>query len=490
MNDRDVERRLREVVDGPQPPAPKSLYRFLREMPEGQAARRRSWLDVASDTLSRIPGLAPPKPFADGLRMAFGVTMAVLIGLAGGVMLVSFRQGPSVPLASVAPETVAPAVTPLRSMNTGPAPIAASPGIMSLTCDGVPVGNERMALPTEAVVARDGTYLGVTGGSFGMNGVVRSSDGLHWDWSPPSEIDSKAAVLTAIATDNLDTIVVGGGAAGVDGAMDGRIWISADNGATWRTVGDESVFDGILVREVVYGSGQFVALGWNEASSADSLREVAEWRSVDGWTWTHVTTPIKGTEAVIVATAAGFTLSGTALTSGAIDEPPIWHSPDGVTWTRSKASDGTAGSMGPLLSATVTRQSHVYAVSSSSDGTSRRLLASPDGGVTWSSVKPDATLPNASSILYVASLNSHDAQYGDVEYVLAMTGGGAGAHVYVSTNGGVTWRVAYDSTVGGPTGAKLLEVGNGYLVGYSRVLMFGAPGSGLGIWRIGVPSGS
>ena len=348
-----------------------------------------------------------------------------------------------------------------------------------------------MALPTEAVVARDGTYLGVTGGSFGMNGVVRSSDGLRWDWGPPSEIDSKAAVLTSIATDNLDTIVVGGGAASVDGATDGRVWISADNGATWRTVGDESVFDGILVREVVYGSGQFVALGWNEASSADSLREVAEWRSVDGWTWTHVTTPIKGTEAVIVATAAVFMLSGTALTSGAIDEPPIWHSPDGVTWTRSKASDGTAGSMGPLLSATVTRQSHVYAVGSSSDGTSRQLLASPDGGVTWSSVEPDATLPNASSILYVASLNSHDAQYGRRGVRPGHDQRQRGrARLRVHQRRGYMAGGVRDSTVGGPTGANLVEVGNGYLVGYSRVLMFGAPGSGLGIWRIGVPPGS
>ncbi len=489
MNERDVERRLREVVDGPQPSAPKSLYRFLREMPEAQA-ERRGWLHLLTEALPRISRPAPPRPLADGLRMAFGVAMAVLIGLAGGGLLVSFRHGPAVPLASVAPGTVAPVVTPLRSMNAGPTPITAALGVMSLTCDGVPVGNERMALPAEAVVARDGTYLGVTGGSLGLNGVVRSSDGLNWDWSPPSEIDPQAAVLTSIATDNLDTIVVGGGAAGVDGAMDGRVWISADNGATWQAVGDESVFDGTLVRELVYGSGQFVALGWNDASSADQLREVAEWRSVDGRTWTHVTTPIKGTEAVIVPTAAGFTLSGTALTAGAADEPPIWHSPDGVTWTRSKASDGTAGSMGPLLSATVTRQSHVYAVSASIDGTARQLLASPDGGVTWSTVKPDATLPSASSITHVASLNSHDTQYGDVEYVFATTGDGAGSHVYVSTNGGVTWRMAYDSAVGGPTGTTLLEVGNGYLVGYSRVLAFGAPGSGLGIWRIGVPPGT
>ena len=131
MNERDVERAPARGCRRPTAPAPKSLHRFLRELPEGEAARRRSWLDIASDTLSRIPGLAPTKPFADGLRMAFGVTMAVLIGLAGEVLLVTFRQCPAVPLASVAPETVAPAVTPLRSMNTGPAPIAASLGIMS-----------------------------------------------------------------------------------------------------------------------------------------------------------------------------------------------------------------------------------------------------------------------------------------------------------------------------------------------------------------------
>lgn len=52
MNERDVERRLREVVDGPQPSAPKSLYRFLREMPEAQA-ERRGWLHLLTEALPR-----------------------------------------------------------------------------------------------------------------------------------------------------------------------------------------------------------------------------------------------------------------------------------------------------------------------------------------------------------------------------------------------------------------------------------------------------
>jgi hypothetical protein len=378
-------------------------------------------------------------------------------------------------------------------MGAHPATVAASLGLMSLVCNGVPASNPTMAVPTAAVVARSGSFLGVTGGAFGgssgSSGLVRSADGLFWDWSPSSEIDPHAAVLTSIASDNLDTFVVTGGVQGVDGTADGRIWVSVNDGATWRSAADESIFKGITVRVVVYGSGQFVALGWNDFSPADSVRQVAEWRSVDGHAWTHVTTPIKGTAALIVPTAAGFLLSGTPLTSGAIDEPPMWHSPDGVAWTRSKASDNTAQLMGPLLSATVTAQSHVYAVSAANDSSSHGLVTSPDGGLTWTTVKPDTSLPYSASISDIASINTNDTQYGAVEYLFATFSQGR-PQVYVSTNGGVTWKVVEDASAGGPTGTTLLQLGSGYLAGQTGILSFGAPGSGLGIWRLGPPTGS
>lgn len=494
MNERDIERRLRDVVEGRQPPAPESLHRFLREMPESEADRRLGPIGRVRWALARATALVPPQPFGRQLRLAAGLALAVLIGLGGGAVLIDLRQTPAAPVATESlPVIATPRVTPPRSMSAPPSPAEASLGLKNLTADGLAVANRGMALPTTAIVTRSGEYLGVTdstfGGASGASGVVHSGDGLFWDWSPPTEIDPQAAILTSIASDNLDTIVVTGGAQGMDGVTDGRIWVSVDDGATWQEVADESAFKGITVQVVVHGAGQFVALGWNDVSSADTLRPVAEWQSVDGLTWTRVTSPIKGTAAVIVPTAAGFLLSGTPLTSGAIDEPPMWHSPDGVTWTRSKASDNTAQLIGPLVSATVTARSHVYAISTSNDGWSHALAASADGGLTWSIVKPDASLPSEASISHVASLNSHDPQYGDVEYLFATLSQG-GPNVYVSTDGGVTWKMAQDAGVGGPTGTTLLELGSGYLAGKTRILSFGVPGTGLGIWRIDVPPGT
>src|ERR1035437_4793040 len=122
-----------------------------------------------------------------------------------------------------------------------------------------------------AIVTRAGKYLGDNGGAYGTSGLVHSGDGLYWDWSPPTTVDAKAAVLTSIASDTLNTIVVTGGVQGVDGTMDGRIWISADDGTTWQAIPNESVFRGVTVQLVVYGSGQYIALGWNTTSPADSL---------------------------------------------------------------------------------------------------------------------------------------------------------------------------------------------------------------------------
>ncbi len=489
---RDIERRLRDVVDGPRPAAPQSLHRFLLQMPESEAARRRRRLGILRAAVG-LPRLAPTQPAARRLQTVLGVALAVLIGLAGGGLLINLRQSPAVPLASGSPLVPSPQATSQRSMSTRPTALTASLGLMNLVCTGVPVGAEGMALPKAAVVTRAGKYLGVTDGMLtgasGTSGMVVSTDGLYWDWSPPSAIDPQASALTSIASDNLDTIVVTGSVQGVDGSADGRIWVSVNDGATWQAAADEAVFKGITVQTVVYGSGQFVALGWNEVSPADSLRQVAEWRSVDGRSWTHVTTPVKGTTAVIVPTAAGFLLSGTPLTSGAIDEPPMWHSPNGVTWTRSRTSDTTAQSMGPLSSVAVTGQSHVYGVTASNDGTSHGLVTSPDGGLTWATVRPDTTLPSARSLSDVASLNSNDTQYGAVEYLFATLGQG-GPNIYVSTNGGVTWQVLENPSGGGPAGTTLLQLGNGYLVGQTGILTFGAPGSGLGIWLIGFPTGS
>lgn len=484
MNEQDLEKRLRDVVD-PQISAPASLHRFLRELPEAQTVRHRGPLTRMLEGLERIPGLIAPPPIAKRARLALGVAMAVVVGAAAGATMLSLRQGVP-PAPNGVSGSGAPWQTPLRSMATHQPPVHANLGekLTNVVCVGLPaVMIENMALPTAAIVTGAGKYVGVTSGSYGVTGLVHSDDGLYWDWSPPATLGQGVTSLTSIATDHLDTIVVAGGVQGVDGTADGRIWISADDGATWQETDNESVFKGVTVQRIVYGSGHYIALGWNSTSAADAVRQVAEWRSDDGRTWTHVATPIKGTSALVAPTAAGFVMSGAALAAGAIDEPPMWWSADGQTWTRAKATDNSAQLMGPLTSATVTGPSFVYAISALADGSSYQLVASYDGGMHWQTVKPDkaASQVFATYAPYASSVGALSTGMG-MGYLFVTVKMGEGTHVWMSPDGGVSWAEANDSTVGGPTGNTLLVIGNGYQTGATKILSYGLPGSGLGIW--------
>ncbi|HEX7592259.1 MAG TPA: sialidase family protein [Candidatus Limnocylindrales bacterium] len=485
MNDRDIEERLRDVVRGSQPPAPQSLHHFLHDLPETEVVHHHGPIGRLRSALDRLPNLAPQHPYARRAQMGFGVAMAVVIGAAGAGLLLNLRNSPSVPSASSSPGQTGPWVTPRRSTGTHGPLVQASLNIQGIHCYGVPsVDNESMALPTVAVVTSSGKYLGVTGGAFGSPGLVHSADGIFWDWSPPTEVDPHATVVTSIATDENSTIVVTGGVQGVDGTTDGRIWTSKDDGVTWRENNDEAAFEGVTVQLVTYSPGRWLALGWSSNTAPDSRGQIAAWMSDDGQTWTHVSTPIKGNSALIMSTAAGFILSGTPLGTGAINEPPIWHSLDGQTWTRSTADDNAALLMGPLTSATVTGLSHIYAVSTAPDGATRALVASYDGGLTWRMAKPDDSLPDASMISHVASLIHGDPGVGGVELLIATIGTGrdSSAHIMVSKDGGVSWIRLIDTKTGGPAGTNLLDLGHGWQAGGNKVLSFGDPGSGVGIW--------
>ncbi|MFI5258649.1 MAG: WD40/YVTN/BNR-like repeat-containing protein [Candidatus Limnocylindrales bacterium] len=201
-----------------------------------------------------------------------------------------------------------------------------------------------------------------------------------------------------------------------------------------------------------------------------------------GHPWNYVLVPIKGSAAFVFSTPGGFVLSGTPLTASAADQPPIWWSTDGKTWTQATANN-TTGPLGALVSATVTGTGTVYAISGSSDGMSQQLVASGDGGHTWKLVKPSAdSMPYAATITYIASLT----QDGKDGYLFATTAPADGAYVWISQDGGVTWTKVIDHTVGGPTGTILLQLGSSYQAGPTDVLSMGERGSGLGIWLIAI----
>jgi hypothetical protein len=487
IDEKEIEERLRGVVQGPQPEAPVSLHRFLHDLPETEAAHHHGPIGHLRGYFDRLPVLVAPHPNLRRAQLGFGVAMAVVIGVAGAGLFINLRNAPATPAASGSPGQTGPWQTPRRSIGTHQPPVQASLNVEGLLCWGVPhVENESMALPIAAIVTNSGKYLGVTGGAFGMTGMVHSDDGIFWNWSPPTEVGSHASIVTAIASDENSTIVVTGGVQGIDGTTDGRIWTSTDDGATWHESKDEATFKGITVQAITYSPGRWLALGWNGNTAPDALRQVAAWRSEDdGQTWTHVSTPIKGTSALLTSTAAGFILSGAPLAAtGAIDEPPIWYSPDGTNWNRSKTIDNTAQLMGPLTSATVTGVSHIYAVSASPDGTSKHLVASWDGGLNWESVKPDDSLPYADSISHVASLsnNSSSARSYEVLFATIGTGNDSYAHIMISKDGGTTWTRLIDNATGGPAGNVVVDLGHGWQAGGNVVLSYGDPGSGIGVW--------
>jgi hypothetical protein len=481
MNEKDLEQRLRSVVDGPKPSAPPSLRRFLRDLPETQADRRRRPLGVLRQTLGWLPGLLSPAPLARRAQVLAAVSMALVIGLAGAGILLSLRHAPPPPaatqLSSISTPT-APA-TPRRSSPVSPSPLRLTLPDNPIWVGTIQYGNEDQALPLVVASTSDGAYVGVSAPPYGQYGIVRSRGGLYWDWSPLSEIDPKLTELKSIASDTTGRIVVVGAAQGVDGSMDGRVYLS-DDGATWQPATDQSVFAGIVVRTVVHGPRGFVALGWNDASQADAIRPVTEWFSADGLSWARVSgVPIRGTYAYVFATASGYLLSGTPLQTGNVDQPPFWYSPDGQNWQRATVTDNTAQQLGSLSCVTLLYHGELIGLTKPgnlSDGSGTQLVESADGGLHWNEIKPEGLFSGMGAPIQVASLAASAEQ----QWLVA-TYNEPNSRMYVSTDGGMTWNEAIGDH-GSPLGMVLVELGNGYQGGPKKVLAFGTPDARLGIW--------
>jgi hypothetical protein len=477
MNEKDLEQRLRSVVEGSQPSAPPTLRRFLHELPESEKARRTGPLGWLRHVVDGLPALIPQAPVARRAQMALMVGIALIIGVAGGGFLMSLRQ--SAPVGSLGLQPT-PEVTPRRSMPaTTPAPLTFTlPLANSPTWIGVPsVGNENMAVPTSAVPGLDGGYVGVTMAPYGPSGLVYSTDGLYWDWTPAADIGAAGVELSYIASNGQDRLVLVGAAQGLDGTMDGLVYTSGD-GRTWQPIPDQSLFRGTPIQVVVHGQSGFVALGWNTTGQTAALHPITEWVSEDGITWTRVPAlPIKGTSALLVSTHAGYVLSGTPLATGAIDEPPFWYSTDGVTWKRAVTTDNTAQKLGSLTSVTLTSKGALFGISSINDGTEGQLVKSADGGLHWTSVEIKSGLPDPNGISCISSLGKDS----NTSWLVAINSM-KGSHLFVSSDGGLTWTEAWDANKPAPMGMTLLQLGSGYEAGATKVLSYGSPSDHLGTW--------
>ena len=372
MNENDLERRLRSVVSGQQPPAPPTLRRFLHGLPETQAGRGR-W-GVPGRFLNRLPAVVSLPAAARRFQVAGGVALALVIAVAGAGILLSLRQGLNQPLSQQSP-------TPVQT-GQGPAPRPTSSwsNVVTYVLPGNPYwyglrqpGTVDPTPPVVTATSSSGTYFGISAQPYGKNGLVRSEEGLFWEWSPVSDVDPALVELTSIAGDATGRMVVVGSVAGPGGARDGRAYLSSD-GNTWLPASDQSVFAGTPIRTVVHGPRGFIALGWNEAAQSGAAQPVTEWLSESGLDWTRVSgVPVQGSSTSITATADAYVLSGTPLTSGTIDQPPFWYSLDGRSWQRATTTDHTAQKLGPLASLTVTTGRTLIGLSKLNDGSGTDL---------------------------------------------------------------------------------------------------------------------
>jgi hypothetical protein len=476
MNEHDLEERLRSVTEGPQPSAPATLRRFLRDLPEAQAARRGrplGWLRGIGGGVRGLIGLAPARP----AWAVAAVSIALIVGLAVSGLIVGVRQAQVASsasgLGSGMPPTQEP--TPVRSHSAAPSPLVVVPAYdMGVKWVGVPyAGNENQALPTSAVIWPSGGYVGISTAPYGQNGLVYSDEGLYWDWHPASEV-APAVQLTSIAADGMGRVVVVGGSQGIDGTMDGRVYVSEAGGA-WQPVADESVFRGTPVQVVVRSPAGWVALGWNDTTPAGSVRPVTEWFSRDGLTWQRPEEPlpIKGTSAYLLATPQGFILSGVPLKSGAPNELPIWRSEDGQTWQRSVSGDNSAQKLGPLVSAAINRNGLLLGVSQIGDGMSTALVWSIHQGKDWSLVPVKSGVADPSAFSAVAAMSTSSGPFIAVN--------SSSKRLYMSDDAGVTWKETRGEAGLYPLGQKLVTLGDLTQTEDIRVLSFG-PDYKLPIW--------
>jgi hypothetical protein len=159
-------------------------------------------------------------------------------------------------------------------------------------------------------------------------GVWRSTDGRTWRPLPPPDAPYESHFdAVAVADESIITVGYGGGG---DAGLHG-IWTSRD-GLDWTRALDPDL-EGFLTRDVaVDGSGRIVVVG----AAANGSRPAAL-RSTDGMSWERSPDgpQFGGALAFGHIDDVAALPDGGFVASGAVDGVPgLWHSPDGLDWSR------------------------------------------------------------------------------------------------------------------------------------------------------------
>jgi hypothetical protein len=344
--------------------------------------------------------------------------------------------------------------------------------------------------------------VGMDWGDLSDGAVWRSDDGHAW-----SRVSDDNLVLGGPGNQVIYGVAVGGPglvAVGADDSageydFDAAVWTSTD-GTEWTRVPHV---------EAIFGGPEWQGM-WAVASAPSGLVAVgyermhwfaAIWHSADGLTWSRVAadealfgSPAYPEIRAIVATDSGFVAVGSVSPSGGSPGPAVWVSLDGAVWTRVPA-DGIA-------QAGATGGREMYAVSWSDgvlvavgrDTTSGMAVVwrSGDDGWTWTRVRDaDFGGPGTFDLAY-AEMHSVAHYEGGVLAGGLVVGQSWDAAVWTSPDG-VTWaRVAADDTVFGEAGDQYVSSVTAFEGGLVAVGYDGSTGdadAAVWVWSVGSPQG-
>ncbi len=329
-----------------------------------------------------------------------------VVAVAAAVAVAVAACAPSVPSA---PGSAVPSITAGPSSSTGMVPsqiVTAAPSLAAGVSGGftwheVPMAQFGGVELTNIVVVPDG--LLAIGASFGVAApstqppgspiLWRSGDGLTWRRLPASaafigpgslSIDSISSVTAGSAS---LLVAVGAANNGDMSAFDAAAWTSADGGVTWQRATVDGAGDAAMY-DVTAGPHGYVAVGIDGHPSGGTQmigsRGAAVWTSADGSHWSRVPTEQDFAGAYmgrVVRAGANLVATGADVPHGVGGaQPPIWHSIDGLRWTRTASANAVADSI--EISATVWTGSAFLVVGGQELGDRSFAWASPDG-VKW-----------------------------------------------------------------------------------------------------------
>jgi hypothetical protein len=311
--DFDLARRLRRISDDPEPAVPGSLYRYLDRV--GELAAVEDVRPTRSISIAVMPQVRTPGRLH--LKVMAGIAAALVVAVAGGVLLAAQRYG-----GPVAASQPAAASVPAKDLWTG-----LEWHDITATSSGLFAADPwESGISSATVVAWPGGLAATTG-----SGVWTSTDGRAWKQvSGPQYVKFLGAIggrLLGIS----DPVGSCEETATGPCMTSGRIWAST-NGADWTS--ELLPFSGSAIGlTTASGSAVVTVVG---ATSTDPTGPRVVYVTMDGRNWRQASVPddmSTSFELRVLSMGAGYMALGEA-TLGDEGTLGCWISSDGFTWLR------------------------------------------------------------------------------------------------------------------------------------------------------------